>query len=316
MGFVTRVKNSLKYRYWNFAKFHMPFLYVKYRYRQEMGKRANLKRPGDLNEKIIWLEYFTDTSNWTILADKYAVRQFVADRIGGEYLVPLIQKWDRAEDIDFKQLPQKFVIKPNNGSYDTFVVFDKSKVDAEQIRERLGRSLRCPFGYDNGEIHYLGIKPCILAETLLETDNELGLVDYKIWCFNGQPYCVFVCVGRDPKTHHAEFTCYDLDWTWRPDMLHPDFRCDRQCPKPKNLSLMLEKAAELSKGLPQCRVDLYNIDGKIYFGEMTLTSNYGMMPYFTKKTLDEMGSLCVLPQRSVSEKARCFFKRHCPAPIR
>lgn len=313
MKLAIRVYNSLNCRFWNFMKFHMPYIYVKHRYVQEIGQTLNLANPHDLNEKIIWLEFFSDTSLWTILADKYAVRQYVTDKMGGgDNLTQLIGKWDNVGDIDFNLLPKKFVIKPNNGSYDTIIVLDKSKADIADIRERLNKSLHTKFGYDNGEIHYLRIKPCIIAEELLETNNPLGLIDYKIWCFDGKPYCIFVCLGRDPITHHAEFTCYDLDWNWRPDMLPPDFRSNRQCPKPEKLTQMIEMASKLSKGLPQCRVDLYNLDGKIYFGEMTLTSNYGMMPYFTQEVLEEMGRLCILPKRSIKERTKCFINRYSP----
>lgn len=293
-------------------KSHMPYFYVKHRYVQEMGRRLNIAKPHDLNEKIIWLEFFSDTSNWSALADKHTVRQYVISKMGGGNLIQLIGKWDRVEDIDFDSLPEKFVIKPNNGSYDTIIVNDKSKADIVDIRKRLDKSLHSKFGYDNGEIHYLRIKPCIIAEELLETNNPLGLIDYKIWCFDGKPYCIFVCLDRDPITHHAEFTCYDMEWNWRPDMMHPDFRGNQQCPKPENLPQMIDMASKLSVGLPQCRVDMYNIDGKIYFGEMTFTSNYGMMPYFTQEVLDQMGDLCILPKLSIKERAKCFVSRYCP----
>ena len=312
MKLTTRVYNSLNYRFWNFMKFHLPFLYVKHRFFMEIGKKINLSNPRDLNEKIIWLEHFSDITLWTTLADKYRVRKYVTRKIGEDILIPLIGKWENADDIDFNSLPQKFVIKPNNGSYDTIIVTDKSKTDTGKIRQLLNRSLQSKFGYDNGEIHYLRIKPCIIAEKLLETNDKLGLVDYKFWCFDGKPYCIFVCVGRNPTTHHAEFTCYDLDWNWSPGMMHPDFRSPQQCPEPKNLSRMIEIASKLSEGLPQCRVDLYNVEGHIYFGEMTLTSNYGMMPYFSQATLNEMGQLCILPKRSITQKMKYFINRYSP----
>lgn len=312
MKAIDRIHNSVESRYLNFLRRHFPYYWVKYRYKIELGRVADFSHPKDINEKILWLEFFTDTTKWSILADKYSVRDFVKESIGDRYLVTLLGKWERVEDIDFNSLPEKFVIKPNNGSYDTIIVNDKSITDLVDIRKRLCKSLQSRFGYDNGEIHYLRIKPYIIAEELLETNDPLGLVDYKIWCFDGKPYCIFVCLGRDPVTHHAEFTCYDMDWNWRPDMLHPDFRSNQLCPKPENLIKMIEMASKLSKGLPQCRVDLYNIEGKIYFGEMTLTSNYGMMPYFTQEVLDEMGDLCILPKRNIRERAKCFFNRYCP----
>lgn len=309
---INRVYNSLNYRYWQFIKYHFPFRWVRHLYKTELGKRANFSNPRDLNEKIQWLEFYTDTRLWSTLADKYAVREYVTNRIGEQYLTKLLGKWTNAEDIDFNDLPEKFVIKPNNGSYDVIVVNNKNEANLEEIRKKLSHSINNPFGYDNGEPHYLRIKPCIIAEELLETTQEEGLVDYKIWCFNGVPHVIFACFNRNPITHHADFMTYDLNWRRHPEYLIPEFRNESHCPKPSNFKQMLYVASKLSEGLPQCRVDLYNIDGKIVFGEMTLSSNYGMMPYFTQEILDEMGNCCVLPKRSWIEKVLCFLKRNLP----
>lgn len=289
---------------------HYPFLWGKHLYKVELNKRVNFSNPKDLNDKIQWLEFFTDTSKWSVMADKYAVRQYVTSKTGEGVLIPLLGMWRNVEEIDFNSLPDRFVIKPNNGSYDTIIVTDKSKADIEDIKRRLDKSLHSRFGLDNAEPHYLRIKPCIIAEELLETDSPYGLVDYKIWCFNGQAHSLFVCFNRDSVTHHADFMAYDLDWQRHPEMMNEDNNCE--CPKPENLDAMIKIAEKLAEGLPQCRVDLYNIDGKIYFGEMTLTSNYGMMPYYTQNTLDEMGSLCKLPTPGVQEYVKCLFKRYMP----
>lgn len=312
MFIAKRIYNSLSHRYWHFVQYHFPFFWARRLYRTELGKSADFRNPRDLNEKIQWLEFFTDTTLWSLLADKYRVRDYVAKRVGSHILIPLLGHWDKAEDIDFDSLPDKFVIKPNNGSYDTVVVSDKSKADIEDIRKKMAVSLRNKFGFGNAEPHYLCIRPCIVAEQLLETEDSYGLVDYKIWCFNGNPYCIFACFNRDPHTHHADFMCYDLDWQRRPDFMSDDYKTNCDCPRPANLETMLDIAKRLSKGLPQCRVDLYNLQGKIYFGELTLTSNYGMMPYFTQTTLDTMGDLCELPTPTFRESFSCFLKRYLP----
>ena len=249
---------------------------------------------------------------WKTLAEKYAVRQYVADRIGEQYLVPLLGKWDTAEAIDFDALPDKFVIKPNNGSYDCVVCSDKSTIDVEEVRARMARSLRVSFGIETAEPHYRRIKPCIIAEQMLETDAPEGLVDYKIWCFNGRPYCFFVCANRDPITHHVVYLYYDLNWVKHRDYISEAFRTDVECPRPKNLEKMLEIATKLSEGLPEARVDLYDIDGRIYFGEMTMTSNFAMMPFYTKETLERMGDQVQLPERSAKEKLKAFLYRTLP----
>lgn len=310
---IKRLYNSLNYRFWNLIHWHFPFHWAKHIYRQELGKTVDFSNPRDLNDKIQWLEFFTDTTLWSRLADKYRVRQYVVERMGDDdILIPLLGKWNTAEEIDFDALPDKFVIKPNNGSYDCVIVTDKYNYDLEEIRKKMDKSLHTKFGLGNAEPHYLRITPCIIAEQHLETSSPLGLIDYKIWCFNGKAFLIFVCLNRDNVTHHASFMTYDLEWNRHPEFISDSFKSDASCPRPLNLERMIEIAETLSQGLPQCRVDLYNIEGKIYFGEMTLTSNYGMMPYFTQEVLDKMGELCHLPIPSRTESFKCFLRRYIP----
>lgn len=298
--------------YLNVIHFHFPYLWCKYRYKFELGKSTNFDNPKDINEKIQWLSFFTDTTKWSMLADKYAVRQYVAEKVGEHILVPLLGKWDNAKDIDFNLLPEKFVIKPNNGSYDTMIIKEKSKADLNKIRKNMEYSMKHRFGYENAEVHYLRIKPCIIAEQMLEADEKEGLIDYKIWCFDGKPYMFFVISNRDNIQHTANFNCYDLQWQRHPEFISPEYRNNLSCPRPENINEMLLYASKLSQGLPQARIDLYNLKGKIYFGEITLTSNYGMMPYFTQEMLDNMGKLCILPKRSFKEKFLTFYRRWSP----
>lgn len=307
-----RIVNRIRGRFWTIVKRRFPFFWVKHLYKKEIGGKIDFSNPKDINEKIIWLEFYTDTRLWSRLADKYEVREYVKARIGESYLVKLYGRWSSGESIDFDLLPEKFAIKPNNGSYDSVIVKDKSKTDTETVRKKLVHSLSVPFGYETAEPHYLRIEPCIIAEQLLESSQKEGLVDYKILCFDGKPFIILVCFNRDLETHHADLMLYDLDWVRHPEWLSSDFKNDCDCPKPKNLEKMIEIAAKLSVGLPQCRVDLYNIDGKIYFGEMTLTSNYGMMIYYRQEMLNEMGEKCILPKRSFKERTVCFFRRYLP----
>lgn len=309
---MCKIYNALRSIYWNFIHSHFPYFWAKHLYEKELGKKANLANPRDINEKILWLEFFTDTRHWSMLADKYAVRKYVRSCVNDDILIPLLGQWNNIEDIDFKSLPKSFVIKPNNGSYDTIIVFDKDQMNIDDIKACLAHSFNNRFGLDNAEPHYLRIKPCIIAEKLLETDELQGLVDYKIWCFNGNPYCIFVCVDRDPVTHHASFIYYDLHWNKHPEYITPSFRNECSCPRPNCLAELLAIASQLSTGLPQCRVDLYVVKGKIYFGEMTLTSNYGMMPYFTQEILDDMGRHCILPNRTFTDYWYSLKTRYFP----
>lgn len=256
--------------------------------------------------------FYTDVSQWTLLADKYAVRQYVRQRIGDKYLVPLLGKWDCPDEIDFESLPTKFVMKPNNGCYDTIICRDKSVMDIGEVRRRMAHAFIHKFGYENAEPHYVDIPPCIIAEELLESTDAGGLKDYKIWCFDGKPYGVFLCVNRDDKNHHADFVYYDLEWTRHQEFLSPKFRNDFEFNCPDNFDEMLSIASKLAMGHPQVRVDLYNVNGKIYFGEMTFSSNFGMMPYFTSEALEMMGNQITLPKRTHKEQICTFLKRWLP----
>ena len=309
---MSRLVNRLHNKFLNIIKYHYPYLWCRYLYKQQLGKKADFNHPNDINEKIQWLEFFTDTSLWTTLADKFRVREYVKERVGNHILIPLLGIWDNSENIDFNILPNKFVIKPNNGSYDCFIVHDKAKTDCEEIRKKLSRSIKFPFGYENAEPHYLNIKPCIIAEKLLESNDPWGLVDYKFWCINGKVHHIFVCGERDSVTHKCKWVYYDTTWTRHENKISDKYRNDFDCPKPPNFEKMIFYAEQLADGLPEVRVDLYNIDGNVYFGEMTLTSNYGMIPFYTQDVLDEMGALCRLPKRHISEKIKCFLKRWIP----
>lgn len=306
------LKEKIEWHFLQFIKMHYPYLWSKYLYKKNLGRVANFSHPRDLNEKIQWLMFFTDTSLWTLLADKYAVREYVTHRIGEKYLIPLLGRWTSARDIDFDSLPDKFVIKPNNGSYDTIICRNKQNINIDDIRTKMAYSLSHKFGYENAEPHYLKIPPCIIAEELLETDEPGGLKDYKIWCFGGKPYCVFTCANRDIVHHQVDFAYYDLNWQRHNENMTKGYQNSFECPKPENLEEMLSIASRLAQGIPQVRVDLYSVKGKIYFGEMTLSSNFGMMPYFTSEVLVTMGKLVQLPKRSVKEIISTFFKRWLP----
>ena len=166
------LQEKINWHYRHSLKHHFPYLWCKKLYKESIGRPLKLSNPRDINQKILWLSFFTDTTLWTILADKYAVRKYVVEHADEDILVPLLGKWNKVEDIDFDRLPDKFVIKPNNGCYDTIIVKDKKKANFDEIRQRLNLSLKKRFGFEKAEPHYLRIKPCIIAEQLLETNEE------------------------------------------------------------------------------------------------------------------------------------------------
>lgn len=257
------------------------------------GKKINWEHPVDLNEKINWLKFNTDTSIWTKLADKYMVREFVKERVGEQYLVPLLGVWNSAKDIDFSTLPDSFVLKPNNGAGTVLVIKDKSEIDEVEIRNTVSKWLKTKFGLLQAEPHYLRIKPLIIAESVLKEENHISssLIDYKIWCFDGTVFGTWCCFNRE--MFHADTEWHDLDWKFRPEwsVFSSYYKNGKGVvPRPQNYEEMLEIASKLSIGFPQVRVDLYNIGGKIYFGEMTFTSAGGHMNFYSDELLKIMGS--------------------------
>jgi hypothetical protein len=253
----------------------------------------NWENPLSLSEKIIWLEYNSDTTTWSELSDKYRVREYVK-KCGLEHiLVKLYGVWDKPEDIDFNRLPNSFVLKTNNGSGDIIIVEDKNKEDVDIIRKRIKKIIKKQHGIISCEPHYLRIKPCIIAEELLPTDNSISssIVDYKIWCFNGKPYVCMTCANRNIKKHTKDVDIYDFDkWEKHPECFNEKYRNNFHIPKPENMRELLQCASKLSAGFKQVRVDFYNISGKIYFGEMTFTSVRGLIYYHTPEYLNKLGS--------------------------
>lgn len=272
-----------------------PVLMAKIRYKKWFGERLNLKDPQDLNAKILWLSLFSDTREWSRLSDKYAVREFVKERGCEKYLVELYGKWDRVEDIDWESLPNAFIFKSNTLSGHNIIVKDKTALDKESIIRELEGFLGPVKKAYSSEWQYQRIKPCIIAEELLinnETISKIStsIIDYKIWCFNGKPYTFFIGANRT-KTN-VNFYDYSLDWVNHPEHMvynvH-DLKPEHEIPKPENIDEMLEVAKTLSAGFPLVRVDLYNISGRIYFGEMTFTSNGGIQPFYNFDFCKEMG---------------------------
>ena len=261
---------------------HLFFLYGKKypmwlanrQYKKIFGRSINWEHPTEMNEKIRWMQFYTDTSRWTELADKYKVREFLIEKGYGDILIPLLGMWNDAREIDFTKLPDSFVLKTNHGCGDVFVIKDKSTADLKKICRKIQYYLRTPFGYANAEHHYLGIPPCIIAEKLLLNDSSFSysMVDYKFYCVGGEPYCCAVFYDRDPATHHTNSTFYDMQWK-----RHDEWRAShivtppKDIPCPTTLDHMIQACRDLASEFPFVRLDFYESQGKLYFGEFTFT---------------------------------------------
>jgi len=277
-----------------------PELMARIRYRLRFHKRLDLDNPRTLNEKIHYLSLRTDTSEWTRLSDKYQVREYVCE-CGLEHILnKLYGVWNSAENIDFGSLPDKFVIKTTHGCGDTVIVNDSNRIDIKKVRKEIGSRLHEQWGLSEGNIHYSRIKPRVIVEELLENDPvsaeySSSLIDYKIWCFNGKARYILTCSNR--TADGVSLMLYDIEWKEHPEYMAfgRHFLKDAVIPKPKGLEMMIEYAEKLSAPFPVVRVDMYNLDGRILFGEMTFTSLGGLMNYFTDDFLTQAGELIKIP---------------------
>lgn len=283
--------------------------YLKVWYFNKTGEILDLDNPKNFNQKIQWLKLYDSTPIKTKLADKYLVREWVKEKIGrtfaqnpenqaevdaeGEkYLIPLLGVWDKFDDIDFDKLPNRFVLKGNHGCAYNYIVKDKSKMNIEDARKKFNKWMKRNYAQNGGlELHYKDILPKIVAEAYIEDSNK-ELNDYKIMCFNGKPQYIWIDQGR--FTDRTE-NIYNTKWELQPFLLtYPNSK--EEVPPPKNLDKMLELAEIMAKEFSLVRVDFYNVDGQIYFGEMTFTSASGIDKFIPSSYNKVWGDLLKLPE--------------------
>lgn len=269
-------------------------LYIKYMFRKNLGTYPNLKNPKTFNEKMNWMKLHYRKNEFTDMADKYKVKSIVADKIGEEYVIPLLGVWDRFEDIDFSYLPDSFVLKPNNGCGDLLICKnreEKEKLDPDFWKKLFDINLSTKYYALSREWPYRNIKPKIIAEKYMSDTDESGeLSDYKFFCFDGKPEMMFVATGRSTD---CRFDFYDMDFQ-HIDLynLHPN--ADAEIKKPSGFEKMKELASVLSQGLPFVRVDFYEMNGKVYFGEYTFYHSGAFSSFAPEKWDAELGSMIKL----------------------
>jgi hypothetical protein len=260
-----------------------------------MGKRLHLSNPKTYNEKIQWLKLYGRTPMDKVLADKYLVKKYIADTIGDEYVIPLLGVWDSPEQIDFTNLPERFVLKCNhNSGRGMCICRDKTALDLESVREGLRIGLKENYFLRSREKAYKGIPRKIIAEEYMEDNTTKDLKDYKFFCFNGEPKIVFVATGRELGEHEVKFDFFDMEYNHlNITNGHPNSNPFPH--KPASFEKMKELAAVLSKGYPHIRVDFYEVNGRVYFGEFTFSHWGGMTPFEPEEWDRILGDWIVLP---------------------
>jgi hypothetical protein len=250
-------------------------LYVKTHFKWTFKRDLDLNNPQTFSEKIQYLKLYNRTRQLNQLADKYEVRQYVKDQGLDHLLNHLIGIYQKTEEINLDKLPESFVIKPTHGSGWVILCKDKSTMNWKVEFDKLRGWMRSNFYMLTREWIYKDINPRIIIEDLLQNKDGSPLKDYKIFCFNGKP--TYIQVDMDRFANHRR-NIYDLDWTKLPcELLYKNY--DGVIPRPANLDDMVEIARKLSAGLIFCRVDLYSIDEKIVFGEITFTPGNGLKKF-------------------------------------
>lgn len=242
-------------------------------YFERTGNRLHLDNPSRFTEKVQWSKLYENSKIKTHLADKFLVREWIKRKIGEDTLIPLLGVWDRAEDIDISRLPEKFVLKCNHGSHMNIVIQDKNNVDWNEIRHRLNKWMKEDYGVLDFETHYIDIPKKIIAEKYMKDSKSKELLDYKFYCFNGKPYYCQVITDR---SSHESIDFFDMNWVHQPFTgLAKCNNSDFEVKQPKTFEKMKEYAGKLSEQFSFVRVDFYEINGELYFGEMTFTPNSG-----------------------------------------
>lgn len=279
-----------------FSRFYSDEKFLKRIFKLSMGKELNLDNPQTFSEKLQWLKLHNRKPEYTQMVDKVGAKEYVANIIGEEYIIPTIGVWDRVEDIDFDKLPDQFVLKCTHDSGGIVICSDKSKLDISAAKAKLKRGLKRQFYAQNREWPYKNVKPRIIGEQYMVDDSGYELKDYKWFCFNGEPKALFIATDRGVKGEETKFDFFDAEFNHLPFTNgHPN--ANREIAKPKSFEKMKELAAKLSEGQPHLRVDFYDIDGKIYFGELTFYHWSGTMPFEPEEWDYTFGSWIKLPNQ-------------------
>lgn len=279
--------------------FHLLFLlsderYLKMEYYILMRKRLNLKDPKTYNEKLQWLKLHDRKEEYTKLADKYEVKEEIAKIIGKEYIIPTLEVYDSFDEIDFDKLPNQFVIKCTHDSGGVVVCKDKTNFNIKEAKKIINKTFKKNYFWNGREWPYKNIKPRIIVEEYMEDKASKVLDDYKFFCFNGEPKLMFIATERQNKGQETCFDFYDMQFNHlNINNGHPN--STKEIKKPKNFELMKKLASSISKNMIHSRIDFYEINGKVYFGEVTFYHWSGFVHFEPEEWDYKLGELIKLP---------------------
>lgn len=269
--------------------------FVKWEYFSGMHKFPNLEKPVTFNEKLQWLKLNDIHPEYSRMVDKAEAKEYVKEVLGEgaeEHIIPTLGVWNSFDEIDFTQLPNQFVLKTTHDSGGVAVVKDKSAMNMKEVRKKIEHSMKNNFFYEHREYPYKNVKPRILAEKFMIDESGTELKDYKFFCFDGEPKMLFVATDRPFDTR---FDFFDTEFKHLP-FKQGHSLATKEIKKPSGFDKMLELSRRLSKGFRHVRVDLYNINGNIYFGELTFFHFSGNVPFIPEEWDYKIGEWLKLPQ--------------------
>ena len=280
-------------------KYSMRFLpdkiYLQIYYFAQFHKFINFKNPKTYNEKLNWLKINDRNPKYTKMVDKYEAKEYVKNIIGEEYIIPTLGVWDNFDEIDFDKLPNQFVLKCTHDSEGLVIVKDKSKLNIEEAKKKIEKAMKYNFFYIGREYPYKNIKPRIIAEQYMEDKKYHELRDYKFFCFEGDVKALFIATDRG--IGETKFDYYDINFNHL-DIIQHYPNSKKKIDKPKNYDKMIELSKKLSKGLKHVRVDWYEVNGKLYFGEITFYHFSGLQPFNDIKWDNMFGDWISLEDKS------------------
>ncbi len=267
--------------------------YLKRMYKAKIGKELNLENPRTFNEKLQWLKLHNRNPLYSTMVDKYEAKKYIADLIGEEYVVPALGIWDHFNEINFDKLPNQFVLKTTHDSGSVVVCKDKKSFNKEAAKKKLEKSLKKNFYYFGREWPYKDVKPRILAEVYLHDDLTNELRDYKFFAFDGVAKALYITTGReiDRRTDFFDMDFHHLD-------IQDDLNATVPPQKPETFEKMREIAEKISKGIPEIRVDFYEVNSRAYVGELTLFYLSGLVPFKPEEWDETFGSWIKLPEEA------------------